>query len=182
MRASLEIFAFLRSKTPNSFNVWIGMIGTYKFRLHVCRLLCSHNVRILCAVSLLMLMTWHFKRFTNCRQHAHIEIIYVCDRAERARKIFVFLHSKPAISFILFVGTSDILLVWYDIQSWNIWGMIIQAIPPPKILGGGGIYPPIPPGSTPMGLTLTWIYESSLLWTDRGMSSSRKAVKTLLDL
>ena len=38
-----------------------------------------HNVRIFCAVSLRMLMTWHYKRLTNCRQHAHIEIIYVCE-------------------------------------------------------------------------------------------------------
>ena len=36
-RASVEIFAFVRSKTPVSFNVWVG---TYEFCLHVCRLLC----------------------------------------------------------------------------------------------------------------------------------------------
>ena len=55
----------------------------------------------------ILLMTWHYKRLRNYRQNIHIEIIYVCERGN----FFAFLHSKPSISFIIFVGFSDILSV-----------------------------------------------------------------------
>ena len=105
-----------------------------------------HSVQFPC-----LLMTWHYKRLTNCRQDAHIKIIHVSERAERARNFFfAFLHSKPAISFIIFVGTSDILSVWYNIQSWNIfffffWGGGDDNTGHPHLKYRGDISPPPPP-------------------------------------
>ena len=49
-----------------------------------------HNLRIFCLFSQLMLMIWHYKRLSNCRQYAHSEIYYVCEGVERARKILAF--------------------------------------------------------------------------------------------
>ena len=40
-----------------------------------------------------VLMTWHYKRLTQATDKTHIEIIY----SMRARKIYAFLHFKPAI-------------------------------------------------------------------------------------
>ena len=71
----------------------------------------------------------------------------VCERAERARKNFAFMHSKLAISYIIFVCTSDISRYNMAFNREILGGMIIHAIPPPKIWGGGGgINPPHPPG------------------------------------
>ena len=102
------------------------------------------TLRIVCAVSLLMLMTWHYKHLTNCRQHAHIEIIYVCERAERARKIVAYQHLKPAISFIIFVGTSFLFCRYNMTFNLEILGDYITGHPPPTY-NIGGIYPPPPP-------------------------------------
>ena len=114
-----------------------------------------HNIRMFYAVSLLMLMTWHYKCLINCRQHAHIEINLRMRASRAASEDFfslAFLHSKPVISFIIllvlqyFVG-----IIWHStVKYWGGGGgwMIIQAIPPPKILGG--YISPHPPGSTPM--------------------------------
>ena len=77
-----------------------------------------HNVRIFCAVSQLMLMTWHYKRLTNFRQHAHIEIIYVCERGKF--RIFAF---KTCYFFHYFC--------WY---FRYFVGMTFNR----EILGGGG--------------------------------------------
>ena len=54
------------------------------------------------------LHAWHYKRLTNCQQHANIEIIYMYASEENCR---VSAFKKPAISFSSFVGTSDILSV-----------------------------------------------------------------------
>ena len=117
--------------TPISFNVWVG---TYEFCLHVCRLLCY----IMYLHSVQFPYRQHYKRLTNCRQNTHIKIIYVCERAKRAMKIFAFLHSKLAISFIMFVCTSDICR----------YNMTFNR----EILGGGGgndnTRHPTPPPST----------------------------------
>ena len=65
----------------------------------------------------------------------------------RARKCFTFLHSTPAISVIFVCNLFVQLFSRYN-MTFNReilgGGMIIQAIPPPKNMGGG-IYPPIPP-------------------------------------
>ena len=104
-------------------------------------------LRILCTVSLLMLMTWHYKRLTNCRQHAHIEILNLCMRASRASeencrisafKTCYFFHYF-CWYFRYFVG-----IIWHSTVKYWGGGVIIQPIPHPKILGG--IYPPHPPG------------------------------------
>ena len=96
-----------------SFSVWIG---TYEF--------CLHNITcfavILCYIRLYMqcsfpfiYYSWHGTMISQTTgKHLYSEIIFVvCERAERARKMFVLLHSKPAISFIillLFPPTSNI--------------------------------------------------------------------------
>ena len=41
----------------------LSSLGTYEFCLHVCQLLCY--MYILCSFPI---MTWHYKRLTNCRQ------------------------------------------------------------------------------------------------------------------
>ena len=69
------IFAFIRSDTPISFNVWVG---TYEFCLHnmtclsVTLLQAVHSVQF---PFYILLMTWHYTRFTNYRQITHIKII-----------------------------------------------------------------------------------------------------------
>ena len=80
---------------------------------------------------------------TNCRQDTHIEdIIDECERVERVRNIFAFLHSKFATAFIILLQ----LFCWYStghshqkspklailddkIMNWNT-----QCLEPPSIL------------------------------------------------
>ena len=60
---------------------------------HVSRLLCYIYIHSLQFPFYILLMTWHYKRLTSYQQNTHIEIIY----SMRARKIYAFLHFKPAI-------------------------------------------------------------------------------------
>ena len=106
------------------------------------------NVLTFCAV---FLYTWHYKRLTNCRQDTHIKIIYVCEPHSCIQNVALLFLS-------LFIFVLQIFCRYNMTFNHEILGggMVIQAIPPPKIFFLG-IYPPIPPppGSTPMPITYT---------------------------
>ena len=109
-RATLENFCIYNFQNSYFFNVWVG---TYEF--------CRHNMTCLSVILLhlynkcsfpFIYYLWHGTniRLTTYRQNTHIEIIYICmhasEQSERG-KCFPFLHSKPTISVIILVGTSD---------------------------------------------------------------------------
>ena len=51
-------------------------------------------------------MIWHYERLINYQQSTHVEIMYASEKIFRISTI-----SKPAISFIIFVGPLDVLSV-----------------------------------------------------------------------
>ena len=126
-----KIVTFTRSKTRISFSVWVGTNRFVCIIWHVCWLLCYICT---CNAVFLLYITddMALYKLTNYQQNTHIEI-------ER-QKFVPFLHSKPARSFIIFIGILQIFC-WYNmtfnLEILEVDGMVIHATPP-QILGGGG--------------------------------------------
>ena len=124
--------------------------------------------------------------FTNCRQDTHMKIIYILYASEQSErgKFFTFLHSKPAISVIIFVCNLFVQLFCRYNMTFNReilgGGMIIQAIPPPKILGWG-IYPPHPPPPPPGIDTHGWGELNKIIYLPTKNNNKGPASSGVLD-
>ena len=128
--------------------------------------ICTFN-----AVSLLLLVAWHYNRFKQATGNEHDEKIYVCERAWGNFRTFTWKNGNFfSIFFVYFIClTLDSKIIniaahnvlWFFLFDREILGDDSSGHPPPQILGRG-VYSPTPPHTPRIDTHAEYTHDYSL--------------------